>query len=146
MKPKNGTEQVDELYEDEGADEGADVDGWMVDGEIFEGKKGGSAWEAMEWVREHIGVRGVKPEDAPSAGAWVMLVHFRDDAVLRRKFFERVMDRAEGSAAGADRFRDDGGELDGMVVEIRKAAREAERAVEGEAFAPKKRRKLKVEE
>jgi len=84
-----------------------------------------SAVKEVEWVKNNLVVEDVKPEDAPSPGAWAMLVSYRRSPGTARLFFEKIMAgmlprRQEIEAQ--ERFRDDGRKLDDMADGVKKMA------------------------
>lgn len=73
-----------------------------------------SAREVVEWVFNNICVADVKPEDAPSPGAWGLLLRVREDSALRKDFYRSMWAKLMPSQAQVDResekFEDDGRE------------------------------------
>ena len=62
-----------------------------VSGEVFSGKES-TARRVVEWVFENLYVKDVKPEDAPSAGAWGYLQAILADPTreMERRFLTSV--------------------------------------------------------
>ena len=56
------------------------------------------------WVYQHISVANLKPEDAPSAGAWALLDWAKRN---RNRFFEQVMPKATAAKKQSDLLFDD---------------------------------------
>ncbi len=84
-----------------------------------------SVLKEVEWVKNNLVVADVKPEDAPSPGAWAMLVSYRASPGTARFFFEKIvsatMPRRQEIEA-QERFKDDGRKLDDMADGVKKMA------------------------
>ncbi len=105
-KPYNITMTYNEFGEAEEAEEIAD----LVDAAIFEGKKEVSENEKIRWVYENMQRKDVKPEDAPSMGAWGMYVHYKKGPQRQEKFFDvlvpKLMTKEDAEKGG--KLADDG--------------------------------------
>ena len=78
---------------------GGVVEGVPLDGESevrsvlladFEGKPDASARQILEWVFNNIDVAGLKPKDAPTSGAWSLLMRVRSVPDLAVDFYKQV--------------------------------------------------------
>ena len=74
--------------ENEDADE--DDNFCDVDIEQFADKPTASARQIVQWVFEHIRVRNVTPDMAPSPGAYSLLLDVRSNPALRTDFIHKV--------------------------------------------------------
>lgn len=45
----------------------------------------------IKWVFHALGAKGLKPEDAPSPGAWNLLVSLLDDEIAQRSFYANTL-------------------------------------------------------
>lgn len=45
----------------------------------------------IKWVFHALGAEGLKPEDAPSPGAWNLLVSLQDDEIAQRSFYSNTL-------------------------------------------------------
>jgi hypothetical protein len=81
----------------------------------------------LKWVFHALGAEGLKPEDAPSPGAWLLLYNLKNDPLLLKAFYSTVYpkllpSRAE-MAKGVDRANDDREHLD-LVERLLKESRD----------------------
>ncbi len=74
------------------------------------------------WVYQHIAVADVKPEDAPTPGAWALLKWAKRN---EDRFFEQVMPKANAAKQSHDPFFDDLDYPDHSMELIQKALDEA---------------------
>ncbi len=99
-----------------------------------------------KWVYQHIAVADVKPEDAPTPGAWALLKWAKRN---EDRFFEQVMPKANAAKQNHDPFSDDLDYPDHSMELIQKALDEVvnsweERAVENVAQVVKDEVKKKI--
>lgn len=83
----------------------------FVGREVFANKKPCSMLDNVMWALDHLALQGVRPEDAPSCGAWALLVNIRDDSTLRNKFLTEVIGRllpSKQQIETANNLQDDG--------------------------------------
>lgn len=67
--------------------------------------------EDVQWIYLHMAVKGVKPSDAPSPGAWAWLQALRNDTMARNAFYRDTLPKFLPPAKAleaAQRFEDDG--------------------------------------
>jgi len=84
-----------------------------------------SAAKEVEWVKNHLAISDVGPEDAPSPGAWAMLESYRRTPHARQYFWEKIyagMLPRRQEIEAQERFRDDGRKLDDMADGVKKMA------------------------
>ncbi len=92
---------------------------------VFEGKEC-TANQAVEWVAENLEVRGIKPQDAPSAAAWAMLMWARTSPITKSEYWKHyygkiISGQATDEAEGP--FKDDGREILDTIDTLRAAGR-----------------------
>ena len=75
----------------------------------------------IRWVFQALGSEGLKPEDAPSAGAWAYFCQLKEDQMMRKDFYRTVAPRLLPSKSqldkGDDRV-DDGRKLFGIIERL----------------------------
>lgn len=103
--------------------------------EAFE-RSGGqvSQLEEIDWVKEHLAVKGVKPQDAPSSGAYAMWQVYSRTLTMRQFFFEKVWQKVLPSIRDlkqAKKFSDDGRKLDDLTDGVEKMAEAAKMSAQG---------------
>jgi len=59
----------------------------LITKEMFEEKPEISMRKAVEWVFEHLGIDDMKPEDAPTAGAWSMFETYNQNDSRKIEFY-----------------------------------------------------------
>lgn len=101
-----------------------DGDADRVPAEVFQGKSMPTQ-EIIGWVVDNIAISNVKPEDAPSPGAWAMLRWVQrteaNESVFWRLIFPKLSgpsktDERDGSS-GAKEIVDNTAELDALIGE-----------------------------
>jgi len=60
----------------------------LYDASDFEDKPACGENEKVRWVFENMRMAGIEPSDAPSQGAFILLMELRDNAQARQKFYE----------------------------------------------------------
>lgn len=87
-----------------------------------------SAREVVEWVFNNVAVEGIQPEDAPSPGAWGLLLRVRNDTTLQKEFYRSVWPKLLPSQAEIDKhankFEDDGREHFQLIERVKERAGE----------------------
>ncbi len=100
----------------------------LVDPKIFEGKKEVSENEKLRWVYESMKLEDVRPEDAPSAGAWGMYEHYRYSPQRLEKFYDtlvpKLMSKEDTDKGG--KLADDGKEAIELIERLQAALPEEE--------------------
>lgn len=75
----------------------------------------------IRWVFQALGSDGLKPEDAPSAGAWAYFCQLKEDQMMRKDFYRTVAPKLLPSKSqldkGDDRV-DDGRKLFGIIERL----------------------------
>ncbi len=66
-----------------------DDDAGRVPAEVFQGKVSTAQAEVL-WVKDHIGVTGVLPEDAPSSGAWGLYHRVMSEPANQTTFWTKI--------------------------------------------------------
>ncbi|MBN2138757.1 MAG: hypothetical protein JW720_13195 [Sedimentisphaerales bacterium] len=100
-----------------------------VDIEQFADKPTASARQIVQWVFEHIRVRNVTPDMAPSPGAYSLLLDVRNNPALRTDFIHKVWAKLLPTRAEIEssrKFEDDGRSQIQILDRIERAKREAE--------------------
>jgi hypothetical protein len=106
----------------------------LVDAKLWRDRKKVDMLTEIEWVREHLPLRGIGPRDAPSASAWAMFWNARSSVSGYNEFMDKfasklMPSRAEIEARNAR--KDDGGTLE-FLREARKIRLRAERTAQEE--------------
>lgn len=102
--------------------------------EVF--RRGGQVGqlEEIDWVKDNLAVRGVRPEDAPTSGAYAMWQVYSRTRSTRQFFFEKLWPRVLPSIRDlkqAKRFSDDGRKLDDLTDGVEKMAEAAKMSAQG---------------
>jgi len=91
----------------------------------WEGKPPISEIEMVRWVFDNLAIEDVKPEDAPSAGAWAMLIDCRTSADARSKFMNglwpKLLPKGRGDDA-EDPLADDGEGVLEFIQKVREVS------------------------
>ena len=99
----------------------------LIDGSEF---KDGivSENEKLRWIFENMQVEGVKPEDAPSAGAWALLEELRKDNEQRRDFYKSLWPKllTKEDIEKSGKLQDDGRDVIELIKRLQKALPEEE--------------------
>ncbi|MCY3020141.1 MAG: hypothetical protein NTW87_14080 [Planctomycetota bacterium] len=91
--------------------------------EEFTGETGGpvNLRRDVEWVYQHLTVKGVKAKDAPSAGAWGLLKHYRrpmHTAAFYTDFVVKLLPSKAALAEDAGNRQDDGRKEIKLALEL----------------------------
>jgi hypothetical protein len=70
--------------------ETADTGIELYDAALFEEKGGVSENEKLRWIFENMQVDGIEPSDAPSMGAYTLLMQLRNNAQAMQKFYDSL--------------------------------------------------------
>lgn len=90
----------------------------------FCGKGPVSARAVVQWVFDNIDVADVKPEDAPSSGAWSFLVRVRTYPDLLKEFYRSIWAKmlpTRSEIEAREKFEDDGREQLHLIDQIQRA-------------------------
>ncbi len=100
-----------------------------VDIEQFADKPTASARQIVQWVFEHIRVKDVTPDMAPSPGAYSLLLDVRNNPALRTDFIHKVWAKllpTRSEIESSKRFEDDGREQIEFIEQIERIKRQVE--------------------
>jgi len=95
----------------------------LIDKHIWDGKPKASERVIVQFVFDHMDV-DVKPEDAPSAGAWGLLMAVRNDPTLKMDFYKTIWPRllpSRSQIETGDKFTDDGRETLEIIGKVERA-------------------------
>jgi len=133
LTPKDAWEQAAaEILagqENESSPEQIEDDFCSIDLDEFTDKPTASARKIVEWVFEHIRVKNVTPDMAPSPGAYSLLLDIRNNPGLRNEFIYKVWAKLLPTRAEIEssrKFEDDGRTQIQILDRIERAKREAE--------------------
>jgi hypothetical protein len=90
--------------------------------------------EEIDWVKENLAVEGIRPEDAPTSGAFAMWQVYSRSRSTRQFFFEKLWPRVLPSIRDlkqAQKFSDDGRKLDDLTDGVEKMAEAAKMSARG---------------
>lgn len=111
---------------------GADLEVFSAD--VFRRSGQVSQLEEIDWVKDNLAVRGVRPEDAPTSGAFAMWQVYSRSRSTRQFFFEKLWPRVLPSIRDlkqAKKFSDDGRKLDDLTDGVEKMAEAARMSAQG---------------
>ncbi|OQA04091.1 MAG: hypothetical protein BWY69_00109 [Planctomycetes bacterium ADurb.Bin401] len=83
-----------------------------------------TARAVVQWVFDHIDIADVKPEDAPSAGAWSFLQRVRTYPDLLKEFYRTIWAKmlpTRSEIEAREKFEDDGREQLHLIEQIQRA-------------------------
>ena len=92
--------------------------------DVFADKPSVTARAVVQWVFDHIDITDVKPEDAPSSGAWSFLQRVRSYPDLLKEFYRTIWAKmlpTRSEIEARERFEDDGREQLHLIEQIRRA-------------------------
>ncbi len=78
---------------------GPDEDDELIDVDALVAKQPHDFARDVQWVYAHLADRNVKPEDAPTAGAWSLLIWARQ---YKNRFFEQVLPKAQSDTSNEE--------------------------------------------
>lgn len=84
---------------------------------------------SLDWVFQNISRPKVRPEHAPDAGAWSLLLQCRENEAFRKDFFRTVFTKlmpSQKEFESGNRFRDTGQELISFIERVVSAAKDAQ--------------------
>jgi len=84
---------------------------------------GASENEKLRWIFENMQVLDVRPENAPSAGAWALLTELRKNDEQRRDFYKTLWPKllTKEDAEGGGRLMDDGKPIIELIERLQAA-------------------------
>ncbi len=83
-----------------------------------------TARAVVQWVFDHIDVTNVKPQDAPSSGAWSFLQRVRTYPDLLKEFYRSIWAKmlpTRSEIEAREKFEDDGREQLHLIEQIQRA-------------------------
>ncbi|WP_146660749.1 hypothetical protein [Anaerohalosphaera lusitana] len=91
FEPDFGNQGLDATVADlsDGGDSGLDS-GDGISRDIYQNRPNVTARAVVQWVFDHIDVADVRPEDAPSSGAWNFLQRVRTYPELLKEFYRSI--------------------------------------------------------
>jgi hypothetical protein len=98
--------------------------GDAVSMDVFCDKPPVTARAVVQWVFDHIDIEDVKPEDAPSAGAWSFLQRVRTYPDLLKEFYRTIWAKmlpTRSEIEAREKFEDDGREQLHLIDQIQRA-------------------------
>ena len=100
----------------------------LYDAELFDDKGSVSENEKVRWLFENMQVAGVEPSDAPSIGAYTMLMHLRSNAQAMQKFYDsswlKLLAREDAQKTG--KLEDTGKDTIDLIKRLQAALPESE--------------------
>jgi len=83
-----------------------------------------TARAVVQWVFDHIDIADVKPQDAPSSGAWSFLQRVRTYPDLLKEFYRTIWAKmlpTRSEIEAREKFEDDGREQLHLIEQIQRA-------------------------
>lgn len=108
------------------ADGGGDVPAVSLDCKV-RNAAGASPRKVVEWVFDNLLVDGLKPDDAPSPGAWALLQDLKKYPDLRKEFYRSIWSKllpTKTELDAAEKFSDDGREQIKLIERVRQASKD----------------------
>lgn len=98
----------------------------LFDAEDFTDESGVTENEKIRWVYESMRKDGVMPADAPSAGAYGMLIHYRETKARQEKFYDTMVPKlmSKEDATKGGKLEDSGKETIELLDRLIKAEEE----------------------
>jgi hypothetical protein len=88
---------------------------------------GASPRKVVEWVFDNLLVDSLKPDDAPSPGAWALLQDLKQYPDLRKEFYRSIWSKllpTKTELDAAEKFSDDGREQIKLIERVRQASKD----------------------
>lgn len=79
---------------------------WVVTKETWAGRPSVSSRDEIVWVKDHLALRGLKPDDCPSAGAWAMLLQARENPADFWKVWQTQAAKEDDGTRAKDKLRE----------------------------------------
>lgn len=95
----------------------------------FQDKPPVTARAVVQWVFDHIDIADVRPEDAPSSGAWSFLQRVRTYPDLLKEFYRSIWAKmlpTRSEIEAREKFEDDGREQLHLIEQIQRARDKAD--------------------
>jgi hypothetical protein len=101
----------------------------LFDADMFEDKAGVTANEELRWIFENMRLEGVEPTDAPSIGAYSLLMHLRTNAQAMQKFYDSLWPKllAKEDAEKTGKLEDSGKDAIELIDRLIAALPESEK-------------------
>lgn len=103
-----------------GSDEG---DNELIDVDVMAAKQPHDFARDVQWVYAHLADRNVQPQNAPTAGAWALLIWARQ---YKNRFFEQVLPKAQSDTSDEDEMvkaeKKSIAEIRGIIQQMEEAA------------------------
>jgi hypothetical protein len=96
---------------------------------VFADKPPVTARTVVQWVFDHIDITDVRPEDAPSSGAWSFLQRVRTYPDLLKEFYRSIWAKmlpTRSEIEAREKFEDDGREQLHLIEQIQRARDKAD--------------------
>ena len=119
--------QADTNKSGDSADNGGNAATGGLDGKVFNAA-GASPRKVVEWVFDNLLLDDLKPDDAPSPGAWALLQDLKKYPDLRKEFYRSIWSKllpTKTELDAAERFSDDGREQIKLIERVRAASKNA---------------------
>lgn len=96
----------------------------LFDAEDFTDDSGVTENEKIRWCYENMRKSGVEMKDAPSIGAFGMLMHYRKNDARQEKFYDTMVPKlmTKEDAEKSDKLKDKGKEIIELIDRLIKAA------------------------
>ncbi len=117
------------LAQDIGTDDSVVPGGAGVCLADFQNKPPVTARAVVQWVFDHIDITDVRPEDAPSSGAWSFLQRVRTYPDLLKEFYRSIWAKmlpTRSEIEAREKFEDDGREQLHLIEQIQRARDKAD--------------------
>lgn len=98
-----------------------------VPADVFADRPSVSARKVVQWVFNSIDLDDLKPEDAPSAGAWSLLMRLRRYPDLLKEFYRTIWSKmlpTRSEIERTERFEDDGREQLDIIDKLERSRAE----------------------
>lgn len=79
---------------------------WVVTKETWRDKPAVSSRDEIVWVKDHLALRGLKPQDCPSAGAWAMLLQARESPADFWRIWQGQAAKEDDGTRAKDKLRE----------------------------------------
>ena len=126
LPPKDANRKALDDIKDETTDQDnavADDNNSFLHKQSFSSTGKTSARKIVEWIFNNIGIEDVKPEDAPSSGAWCYMQSLRSSPTLLQDFYRNVWTKmlpSKSEIEAREKHDDDGRELVEFIDRIKR--------------------------
>jgi hypothetical protein len=108
--PASPVEYVDQQQDQQDAIEFLEADrdpaSWVVTKETWKDKPSVSSRDEIVWVKDHLALRKLKPQDCPSAGAWAMLLQARESPADFWRIWQGQAAKEDDGTRAKDKLRE----------------------------------------